>query len=152
MVKRGTGPRSLMEGSKGGQEPGGGLAMYVSCPLKVGPSSGEPCPPFYRLRGSRGYRWEKEENTKGIEGPSKDSGLPFSQRMSCITWQTVSEVLCSLIFVGHALASCSKWVRPIPPLRAACWTGLLNPDPVGSGCRGDCSFCHCRRQESLLGA
>ena len=30
MVERGTGPRSLMEGSKGGQEPGGGLAMYMS--------------------------------------------------------------------------------------------------------------------------
>ena len=30
MVERGTGPRSLMEGSKGGQEPGGGLAVYTS--------------------------------------------------------------------------------------------------------------------------
>ena len=30
MVERGTGPRSLMEGSKGGQEPEGGLAVYVS--------------------------------------------------------------------------------------------------------------------------
>ena len=30
MVERGIGPRSLMEGSKGGQELGGGLAVYVS--------------------------------------------------------------------------------------------------------------------------
>ena len=104
------------------------------------PLSGVPCPPFYRPRGSRGYRWKKEENTKGIEGPLKDPGLPFSLRLPCITWQTVSEVACSLIFVGHALASFSKWVRPIPPLRAACRTGLLISDPMGSGWRGDCSF------------
>ena len=69
--------------------------------------------PFIDQGGSRGYRWEKEENTKGIEGPSKDPGLPFSLRLPCITWQTVPEVACSLIFVGHALASFSKWVRPI---------------------------------------
>ena len=31
MVERGTGPRSLMEGSKGCQEPGGSLALCVMC-------------------------------------------------------------------------------------------------------------------------
>ena len=31
---------------------------------KVGPLSGVPCPPFYRPRESRGYRWEKEEKPK----------------------------------------------------------------------------------------
>ena len=51
-----------------------------------------------------GYIWEKEENTKGTECPLKDLGLPFSLRLPCITWQIVSEVACSLIFVGHALA------------------------------------------------
>ena len=30
------------------------------------------------------------------------------------------------------MASFSKWVRPITPLRAACRIGLLNSDPVGT--------------------
>ena len=42
------------------------------------PSMGAPALPFIDQGGSRGYRWEKEENTKGIEGPSRESGLPFS--------------------------------------------------------------------------
>ena len=101
---------------------------------------GSPALPFIDQGGSRGYRWEKEENTKGIEGPSKDLGLPFSLHLHCITWQTVSEVACSLIFVGHALALFSKWVCPIPPLRAVCRAGVSIGVPVGSGRRGDCSF------------
>ena len=80
---------------------------------KVYPFSGVPCPPFYRPRGSRGYRWEKEENAEGIEGLLRELGLPFSLCLPCLTWQTVLEVACSLILVGHALASFSKWVRPI---------------------------------------
>ena len=75
-----------------------------------------------------------------IEGPSKDLGLPFFPRQPFITWQTVSGVAWLLIFVGHALASLSKWVRPVPPPRAACRTGLSISDPVGSGWRGDCPF------------
>ena len=31
------------------------------CVLLIPPSSGVPCLPFYRPRGSRDYRWEKEE-------------------------------------------------------------------------------------------
>ena len=75
-----------------------------------------------------------------IEGPSKDLGLPFSPRLPCKTWQIVSEVACLLIFVGHALALFSKWVRPVPPPRAVYRTGVSIYDPVGSGRRGDCSF------------
>ena len=74
MVERGTGPRSLMEGSKGGQEPGGGLAVYVSrtelsmsssvCELFVEKSvslfSGVPCPSFYRPRGA-GLTWRRKD-------------------------------------------------------------------------------------------
>ena len=37
---------------------------------------GVPCPPFYRPRGSRDYRWEKEEKIEGREGHSKELGLP----------------------------------------------------------------------------
>ena len=101
---------------------------------------GCPALPFIDQGGSRGYRWENEENTKSIEGPSKDPGLPFFPRLPCITWQTVSEVACLLIFVGHTLASFSKWVRPVPPPRVVCRIGVLTCDPVGSGWRGDCSF------------
>ena len=52
----------------------------------------------------------------------------------------MSEAVCLLIFVGHALASFSKWVRPVPPPWTACWTGVSICDPVGSGRRGECSF------------
>ena len=31
------------------------------CVELIRPLSGVPCLPFYRSRGSRGYRWEKEE-------------------------------------------------------------------------------------------
>ena len=34
------------------------------CVESIYPLSGVPCPPFYRSRGSRDYRWEKEEKTK----------------------------------------------------------------------------------------
>ena len=108
MVKRGTGPKSLMEGSKGCQEPGSSLTVCDVCCVvhqKSVPLVGSPTLPFIGQGGSRGYRWEKEENTKSIEGPSKDPVLPFSPRLSCITWQTVSGVPCWLIFASHALAS-----------------------------------------------
>ena len=106
--------------------------LCVSHSLKVGPFSGEPYPLFYRPRGGRGYRWEKEENTKGIEGPSKDSGLPFFLCLPCLTWQTVLEVACLLIFVGHALAPFSKWVCPIPCRRTVRRAGEPSGDPSGS--------------------
>ena len=70
----------------------------------------------------------------------KDPGLPFFLRLPCITWQTVSGVAWLLIFVGHALASFSKWVRPVLPPRVACRTGVSICDPMGSAWRGDCSF------------
>ena len=75
---------------------------------------GGPALPFIDQGGSRGYRSEKEVNTKGIEGPSREPGLPFSLGLPYLTWQTVSEVACLLILIGHALAPFSKWVRPIP--------------------------------------
>ena len=37
-----------------------------------------PYPPFYRPRGNRDYRWEKEEKTRDREGPLKVPGLPLS--------------------------------------------------------------------------
>ena len=40
------------------------LLGYVLCVESIRPFSGVPCPPFYRLRGSRGYRWEKEEKNQ----------------------------------------------------------------------------------------
>ena len=93
---------------------------------------GSPARPFIDQGGSKGYRWEKEENTKGIEGPSKDSGLPFFLCLPCLTWQTVLEVACLLIFVGHALAPFSKWVHPIPCRRMVRRAGEPSSDPSGS--------------------
>jgi len=52
-------------------------------PSKVDPFSGVHCPPFYIPRGSRGYRWKKEEKTKGREGPSGELGLPFPMCLPC---------------------------------------------------------------------
>ena len=48
------------------------LLRPVSVPLVGGPAL-----PFIDQRGSKGYRSEKEENTKGIEGPSREPSLPF---------------------------------------------------------------------------
>ena len=39
----------------------------VWCVLLIGPLSGVPCLPFYRPRGSRDYRWEKEEKPEAKE-------------------------------------------------------------------------------------
>ena len=47
------------------------------CVELIRPLSGVPCPPFYRPRGNRGYRWEKEEKTRSREGPLKAPSLPF---------------------------------------------------------------------------
>ena len=82
-VERGTCSKSLMERSKGYQELGCYLAVSVMCVELIRPLSGVPCPSFYRPRGSRGYRWEKEKKTKGREGPSRVSGLPFSLSLPC---------------------------------------------------------------------
>ena len=59
------------------------LLGYVSCVEFIRPSSGASYPPFYRPRGSRGYRWEKEEKTKGREGPSRVPGLTFPLILPC---------------------------------------------------------------------
>ena len=96
------------------------------------PLVGGPALPFIDQGGSRGYRWEKEENTEGIEGPSREPGLPFSLCLPCLTWQTVSEVACSLILIGNALASFSKWVHPILCLQTVRHAGEPRCDPSWS--------------------
>ena len=87
---------------------------------------------FIDQGGSRGYRWEKEENAEGIEGPLREPGLPFSLCLPCLTRQAVSKVVCSLILVGHALASFSKWVRPILRRQTVRHAGGPSYDPSGS--------------------
>jgi len=53
------------------------VRLCVSCPSKVGPSSGEPCPPFYRPRGEQGLqmgeRGKYQEYRRSFEG----FGSPF---------------------------------------------------------------------------
>ena len=83
MVKRGTCPKSLMERSKGCQELGCCLAMCCVCGIDPSPLVGCPALPFIDQGGSRGYRWEKEEKTKGREGPSKVPGLSFPLSLPC---------------------------------------------------------------------
>ena len=96
------------------------------------PLVGGPALPFIDQGGSRGYRWEKEENAEGIEGPLREPGLPFSLCLACLAWQTVSEATCSLILVGHALAPFSKWVRPILCRRMAWRAGEPSRESSGN--------------------
>ena len=59
MVERGTSPKSLMEGSKGYQEPDSSLTVCdVCCPSKVGPSVGGSTPPF--IDEGDGFTSERE--------------------------------------------------------------------------------------------
>ena len=85
MVERGTGPKSLIEWLKGCQELGccSAVCFVMRCVELIHPFTGVPYPPFYRPRGSRDYRWEKEEKTRGREGPSKVLGLPFLLSLPC---------------------------------------------------------------------
>ena len=109
---------------------------YRLCVELIRPESlplvGGPTLPFIDQGGSRGYRSEKKEKVEGIEGALREPGLPFSLSLPCLTWQTVLEVACSLIFVGHALALFSKWVRPILCRWMVRRTGELSYDPLGS--------------------
>ena len=69
-----------------------------------------------------GYRWEKEEKTKGTEGPSEESGLPFSRVPTLLTWQTMSGIMCSLILIEScpALYQQVGASHPTPADGAAC--------------------------------
>ena len=56
-----------------------------------------------------GERGKYQRYRRSFEG-ARSSFFPVP---ALLTWQTVSEVACSLILIGHALAPFSKWVRPI---------------------------------------
>ena len=75
-----------------------------------------------------GERGKYQGYRRSFEG----SGSSFSPCLPCLTWQTVSEVACLLIFVGHAQALFSKWVRPIPCRRTVRCAGEPSSDPSGS--------------------
>ena len=99
-----------------------------------------------------GERGKYQRYRRSFEG----AGSSFFPVPALLTWQTVSEVACSLILIGHALAPFSKWVRPILRRRTVRRTGEQSCDPSGSN-RGsdhtsvtvddvsstlDCSGCH----------
>ena len=144
MVERGTGPKSLLEKIKRMPRAWSLLgyvrdvlclcrtSLCVSHPLKVGPFSGEPCPPFYRPRGEQGLQMGERGKKQGYTRSFEGSGLPSFLRLPFLTWQTMSEVACLLIFIGHALAPFSKWVRLIPCRRTVRRAGELSSDPSGS--------------------
>ena len=57
-----------MERSKGRQELGCCLAVLcVVCGIDLSSLVGCHVPPFYRPRGSRDYKWEKEEKNQRVE-------------------------------------------------------------------------------------
>ena len=61
------------------------------CIELIHPLSGVPYPPFYRSRGSKDYRWEKEENQRqrrSFEG----AGSSFSFEPALLTWQAVTGI------------------------------------------------------------
>ena len=68
------------------------LLSYVLCDawcvLLIGRLSGAPCLPFYRPRGSRDYRWEKEEKPEANEVLQRCQVFLSSDR-ALLTWQTV---------------------------------------------------------------
>ena len=75
-----------------------------------------------------GERGKYQGYRRSFEGPRSS----FFMCLPCVTWQTVSEVVCLLIFVGHALAPFSKWVRPIPCRRTVRRAGEPSSDPSES--------------------
>ena len=106
--------------------------MCVELIRKESAFSGEPCPPFYRPRGSRGYRWEKRGKYQRYRRSFEGAGSSFFLVPALLNTQAVSEVAYSLILVGHALASFSKWVRPILRRRTVRRTGEPSCDPSRS--------------------
>ena len=58
------------------------LLGYVLCVESI-PLVGCPALPFIDQGGNRGYRWEKEEKTKGREGHLREPGLPFPLCLPC---------------------------------------------------------------------
>ena len=121
-----------MEGSKGGQEPDGGLAVYVSCLLKIDLSlAGCPAPPFIdqgeqglhgggRIKNQRPRRSPESAGSSSSSGP----GLPLTQ----------PDGVRGGAFAGYAciddIMPC-KWSCPIPSLWVACQTGVSPCDTVG---------------------
>ena len=69
MGERGTGPKSLVERTKGYREIGRCSAMcsrFDASGFDLMPLGGVPCFPFYRPRESTGYSRRKEENEREI--------------------------------------------------------------------------------------
>ena len=91
MAERGTCPKFLMKRSKGRQKLGCCLAVCglsnrsVILRIKKDQSFLVGCPalPFIGQGGSRAYKWEKEEKTKGRKCPLEVLGLPFPLSLPC---------------------------------------------------------------------
>ena len=75
-----------------------------------------------------GERGKCRRYIRSFEG----AGSSFSLCLPSLTRQTVLEVACSLILVGHAVASFSKWVHPILRRRTVWSAGEPSCDPSGS--------------------
>ena len=51
--------------------------LSVKSPSKVGPSSGEPCPPFYRPRGEQGLQMGERGKYQGYRRSFEGFGSSF---------------------------------------------------------------------------
>ena len=114
--------------------------VCVCCLSKVGPSSGEPCPPFYRPRGEQGLQMRERGKYYEYRRSFEGFGSPFFLA-------PVVHNMADRVRSGMAVdlrrpcpGLICKWARPVPPPRAACRTGLSISDPVGSGWHSGCSF------------
>ena len=94
---------------------------------------GCPALPFIDQGGSRGYKQEKEEKTKGREGPLKVSGLSFPLEPTLLSWQTMPEIACLADPDRAGLwFRFSKWSRPILPRRMVRCVRAPSHDSAGS--------------------
>ena len=100
----------------------------------IRPLSGVSCLSFYRPRGSRNYRWEKEEKLEAKKVLRRCRVFLFLCTADTADGGRDSSMLgvCPLIVIGPCSGFVSKWSHPILSRRVARRTRVLNHDPTGS--------------------
>ena len=98
MVKRGIGPKSLMERLKGCQELGYCLAMCCVWNQSI-PLVWCPALPFID-QGGAGITDGRKRKTRGWRRSFEGARSSFPPVPVLLTWQTMSRMACSLILIG----------------------------------------------------
>ena len=96
------------------------------------PLAGYPALPFIDQGRAGVTDGRKRKKTKGRDGPSKVPSLLFPLSLLLLTWQTMLGIAHSLIMTWPALASLSKWLRPILHRRTVQCARVPSCDPTGS--------------------